>query len=109
MLKKTAIYLTCFLALLLLNIFLPAKLSEKLNRDEKAKKILSEIEEENNIARQFNYSNAPFSTGPFKTEVKTTDGRSANLKIFFRKHNSPLYDFADKIVRESDKNGFDYR
>ena len=32
-----------------------------------------------------------------------------NLKVFFRKHGSPLYDFADVIVRTSDNYGFDYR
>ncbi|OGK25921.1 hypothetical protein A3D76_06815 [Candidatus Roizmanbacteria bacterium RIFCSPHIGHO2_02_FULL_37_9b] len=109
MLKKTAVYSLSFLVLLFTNFFLQLKLNDKLNREQKVKKILTEIEEDNNIAKQFNYSNAPFSAGSLKTEVKTTDGRAVNLKVFFRKHGSPLYDFADVIVRTSDNYGFDYR
>jgi len=37
------------------------------------------------------------------------DGRAANLKTFFRKYNSPLYDHAETIIRVSDENKFDYR
>ena len=109
MLKKASLYFLFFIMLLFFNFLLTARLSAKANREIAMKKVLAEIEEENNIIKQFSFSSAPFSTGPFEAEMKISDGRAANLKVFFRKHNSPLYDFADVIVRESDKNGFDYR
>lgn len=37
------------------------------------------------------------------------DSRIAILKAFFRKHNSPLYDHADFIVKISDEYGLDFR
>ena len=109
MVKKITIYFSSFLALLLINFLLLAKLTAKLDRETSIKRVLAEIEEENNVAKQFNYSDAPFVSGRLETETKLTDGRPANLKAFFRKHNSPLYDYANLIVEESDKNGFDYR
>lgn len=109
MLKKGAVYLVSFFIILLFNFYLQAKLISQVNEELTVKKMLNDIEADNNLAKQFNFSSAPFSSGPFKTEVKITDGRAANLKIFFRKHGSILYDYADKIVEESDKNGFDYR
>lgn len=107
--KKITIYFLSFLTLLLLNFFLIVSLNKSFKRQSSIKKILAEIEEGNNIAKQFNHSSAPFASGTFQTKAKISDGRSANLKIFFRKHASPLYDYADLIVEESDKNGFDYR
>lgn len=37
------------------------------------------------------------------------DRRVAVLKAFFRKYDSPLYDYADFIVKISDENELDYR
>jgi hypothetical protein len=37
------------------------------------------------------------------------DPRIANLKVFFRKHNSDLYEHTEFIVQTSDKYGLDYR
>lgn len=109
MLKKAGIYLLTFIVIAVLNFFIQIKLIHKTNHVEAMQDVLSEIEAESEVAKHFNYSSAPFETGPFEAEVKTTDGRAANLKIFFRKHNSPLYDFADHIVKVSDQYGFDYR
>ncbi|MBI4226152.1 hypothetical protein HY612_03505 [Candidatus Roizmanbacteria bacterium] len=109
MAKKIVIYFSSFLALLLINFFLLANLTSRFDRQVAINRILEEIDDSNNIAKQFNYSNAPFASTPFETEAKVSDARPANLKAFFRKHGSPLYDYADLIVEESDKNGFDYR
>ena len=109
MVKKIALYLFSFLSLIFFNFFIILKLSTKLEREDSIKRILAEIEEDNNSAKQFKFSNAPFASGPLKTEAKLSDARAVNLKTFFRKHNSPLYDYADLIVEESDKMGFDYR
>ncbi len=42
-------------------------------------------------------------------EFATDDIRIANLKFFFRKYNSPLYDYAHLIVERADSYQFDYR
>ena len=109
MLRKLSLYFLTFLGLVVLNFLLLTTLKVRLDREASIKRILAEIESDNSLGKQFNFSSAPFASGPIKTETKLTDGRSANLKVFFRKHGSPLYDFADLMVEESDKNGFDYR
>ena len=109
MMQKMTLYFFSFLGLLLLNFYLLINLNIRINRDVVIKRILTEIEEDNNISKQFNFSSAPFISGQFKTETQTSDGRAANLKIFFRKHGSPLYDYAEQIVEVSDGYGFDYR
>lgn len=43
------------------------------------------------------------------TEFKTEDIRVANLKYFFRKYESVLYDNAEFIVKMADKYKLDYR
>ena len=108
MISKISFYLLSFIGLLILNFFLIAKINIKLGREKVIKKILAEIEEDN-LAKQFNYSNAPFISGQFKVVTKISDARASNLKNFFRKHNSVLYDHADYIVQISDEYGFDYR
>ncbi len=84
-------------------------LAKNFHRELAIQKILDDIEQGNTPAKQFNFSNGPFTIDSIETEAKISDGRVVNLKIFFRKNSSPLYDFAEVIVRESDKNGFDYR
>lgn len=42
-------------------------------------------------------------------EFDTNDIRVANLKFFFRKYNSLLYDHAETFVKRADENQFDYR
>ena len=42
-------------------------------------------------------------------EFNTNDIRVANLKFFFRKYNSVLYDHAETFVKRADENQFDYR
>lgn len=45
-----------------------------------------------------------------KPEIKIKkDSRVANLKVFFRKYNSDLYEHTEFIVETSDKYGLDYR
>ncbi len=72
-------------------------------------KILTEIDKPVEVQNQFHSSTAPFVLGTFTAEANMADGRAANLKAFFRKYNSPLYDKADFIVKTSDKYHFDYR
>src|SRR3989344_7463255 len=109
MAKKIIILFAVFLSLIFLNYLIIGKLYAETTQTEAVMKILAEIEEDNNNSKQFSYSSAPFASGPFNTDIKLSDGRAANLKSFFRKHNSPLYNYADKIVEVSDKYKFDYR
>jgi hypothetical protein len=44
-----------------------------------------------------------------ESEKVKKDPRVANLKVFFRKHNSDLYEHTQFIVQTSDKYGLDYR
>lgn len=108
MINKFAFYLLSFIGLLILNFFLVAKINIRLGHEAAIKKILAEIEDDN-LAKQFNYSSAPFISDQFKVDTKISDARANNLKKFFRKHNSVLYDQADYIVQVSDTYGFDYR
>lgn len=73
-------------------------------------RILKEISSFNaSSVKQFSFSAPPLVLAAASAEGKLVDGRVANLKNFFRKYNSPLYDYAEKIVTVSDKYGFDYR
>lgn len=98
-----------YLFLNVLNLFLIDKafVYEK-NRKEMAK-FLTEITDVKNKNYQFSTSYNTYLSEGYTAEIKSGDSRSANLKVFFRKHNSSLYDYADKIVEVSDKYQFDYR
>lgn len=110
MLKRAFIYFLIFAFLIVLNTLLVVKAYAIFNRQEQIEKILTAIsEEKNNPNRQFFLSNAPAKQDGYTTEVSIVDGRVANLKSFFRKYNSPLYDYAEKIIEVSDKYQFDYR
>ena len=107
MVKKVVILFVIYLFLNVLNLFLIDKaFAYEKNRREMTK-FLTEITEVKNSQFSTSY-NADLSEG-YTAEIKSGDARSANLKVFFRKHNSSLYDYADKIVEVSDKYQFDYR
>src|SRR3990167_6961398 len=107
MVKKVVILFVIYLFLNVLNLFLIDKaFAYEKNRREMTK-FLTEIIEVKNSQFSTSY-NADLSEG-YTAEIKSGDARSANLKVFFRKHNSSLYDYADKIVEVSDKYQFDYR
>ena len=44
-----------------------------------------------------------------QSDVKLIDGRAAKLRRYLRSLNSPLFDYADLLVEEADKYGYDYR
>ena len=107
MVKKVVILFVIYLLLNVLNLFLIDKAFVYGKNRKEMTKFLSEITEAKNSQFSTSY-NADLSEG-YTAEIKSGDARSANLKIFFRKHNSSLYDYADKIVEVSDKYQFDYR
>jgi len=109
MIKKVSIYLVIFIALTLVNFSLYFKIYNLTKKEAHIKKVLAEIAEDVDPKNQFNLSSAPTVLGSVSTEVELSDGRITNLKSFFRKYNSPLYDSADVIIQVSDLYHFDYR
>lgn len=106
---KRLLFVPLFAFLFIANILLAYKLYAKYKRIEVSKKVLDEIAFMDNRYDQFAQSSAPLVMGAYETQTSVNDGRAANLKSFFRKYNSPLYDHADYIVKTSDKYKFDYR
>ena len=106
---KIGIYLSFFILFFALNIFITFRLYGHLHKKRVIQRILVEIDESSKISEQFNNSSGPFSVTTFGVEARTSDARSANLKAFFRKHGSSLYDYSGLIVNVSDSYGFDYR
>jgi len=99
LIKKFLSYFFLFIAFILLNFVLVNK-SLALAKKEKTIEL---------ILAQFELSSAPSNQDNFKAGVILGDSRAANLKAFFRKHGSLLYDYADLIVQVSDQYQFDYR
>ena len=96
--KKTIIWILVFTFLILINSIITLKYISRVNRVNAALLILEEIDQ-SGIS---DYEKT--SKGAVAYDI-----RAANLKSFFRKHNSPLFDYADVIVENADKYEFDYR
>lgn len=110
MIRKTALFFILFVVTVFINFFLVIKAYAVFDRQIRIDKILSDISDSKNNPRvQFNQAKAPINVLGLNTEAILKDGRVANLKAFFRKYNSPLYDYAEKIVEEADRHQFDYR
>lgn len=107
--EKFGIYFFSFLFFIGINLLLTARIYGAYQKSQVTRTILNEIDATASPHDQFRYSSAPFVAGAYESEVHIADGRVANLKSFFRKHGSELYNSAEKIVVEADKNGFDYR
>lgn len=105
MLKKIFLYLILFIVLSTINLILSFKALAYFNNQKTIEKIIADIDAKKNNF----YASYIEKKENYKTQIQTTDGRVANLKAFFRKYNSPLYNHAEKIVEVSDKYGFDYR
>lgn len=101
---KKLLWLVAFTILIILNVYTVTSYVRKVRRVEAANRILDEISQ----YEQFSDS-AKLGTKGFGAEVQLADGRAANLKLFFRRYNSPLYEHADFIVKTADKYQFDYR
>lgn len=101
MTRKLPVFLGVFIVLVLLNIFGVMAYYKKMAKNNSISAILSEIED----AKTFE---GEFPEGGEGNKI-IGDARVANLKHFFRKYNSPLYDEAEKIVAVSDRYEFDYR
>lgn len=109
MIKKLSLLLAIFILLISVNFYFIFKSNTSYQKDANIKRILNEIAKSQDLQEQFNSSSGPVVLGAFQAEVETGDSRTANLKNFFRKYNSDLYDYADLIVKVSDEYKFDYR
>ncbi len=109
MTKKITFYGGLFILLVLVNLFFSQRLYGSYHKSLASQKILDEISNESSPQNQFNLSVGPFAIHAYATQVGLADNRTANLKAFFRSYNSPLYDYADRIINVSDKYHFDYR
>lgn len=98
-----------FLLLIFLNLLVVGAYVQKVRKTNAAVNILEEIEEGYDFGDKLALQEATGSAGTMTAEVQLSDGRAANLKHFFRKYNSPLYDHADFIVKTADKYQMDYR
>jgi len=99
LIKKLLSYFFLFIAFIFLNFVL-------VNRSLALARKESTIEL---ILAQFELSSAPPNQDSLQAGVSLGDSRAANLKAFFRRYNSPLYDYTNLIVQVSDQYQFDYR
>lgn len=109
MMKKSVLFGVIFAILVCINVFLAYAMNRKTNQIKATNKVLNEIASQFDPKKQFNHSVAPLVLGAYQVNVDLSDGRAVNLRTFFRKHNSVLYDYSDYIVSISDKYQFDYR
>lgn len=109
MYRKFIVGLSLFLILLALNLIICLKIYSINLKTNQIRFILSEIEQSNDLDKQFQPSSHLSVMAMMQTQAELSDSRVANLKNFFRKHNSPLFDYAELIVAVSDQYHFDYR
>ena len=107
--KHNLFLLVSFFAVLVLNISLIYSYYQIHNVRLTQAKILSELEKIEATDDSSQQSTGPFISGVIDSEVKLVDGRSANLKRYLRKINSPLFEHTDLLVAEADDKGYDYR
>lgn len=100
--RRSVFWIALFSILVVSNLIIALHYVQKVKRVAAANTILNEID----ASYEFDQS---FANEGVTAEVKLGDGRVANLKRFFRKYNSPLYDHAEFIVNTADKYKFDYR
>lgn len=107
--KKILLYLFLFLILIGTNFSLVYNIFQVKKKDIRVQKIISEISPNQELNKASKFTEAPFVLGAYEAKVGVSDARVANLKSFFRKYNSPLYESAEQIVQVSDQYQFDYR
>lgn len=107
--KKLSSYLILFILFFTFNWWLVLKFYQKKLSSQQLEKVFWEINQINQNQYLFKNYLPPSLANNYQVKIFTADNRVANLKSFFRKHNSPLYDYAQKIVEVSDKYHFDYR
>jgi hypothetical protein len=107
--KKTVLWISLFVFLFVANLYLTLTYLAKVKRAQAASRILDEIVESGLNTGPVAAGEPTIDNTAMEGSAKLADARVANLKSFFRKYNSPLYDYADLIVKTADKYAFDYR
>ncbi len=100
--KRSIFWIGLFSVLVVANLIIALHYVQKVKRVTAANTILNEID----ASYEFDQADIDEVT---RGDMKSSDPRVANLKRFFRKYNSPLYDSADVVVNTADKYDFDYR
>lgn len=106
--RKLTAFAALFVFLFLVNLGLIFTLNHMTQIAQAHVQILQDLEGlDYSPSQQLNQP--PLVLGAIDTGVKLADGRAANLQRFLRSINSPLFEYADIIVEEADKYGYDYR
>lgn len=100
--KKLTILFFIFVFCIAINIAASANIYTNTRKSQKITFILQEFDQ---------LSGKSISNQELALYMQTgdKDKRVAILKAFFRRHDSPLYEQAEYIVKVSDENGLDYR
>lgn len=107
--KRSIIWIAAYIILFIANLTITLGYMNKVRRVQAASRILDEISAISSDPYEAAGS-ADLAKDPVINEnVRFADGRAANLKRFFRKYNSPLYDKAEYIVKVADIYKMDYR
>lgn len=106
--KKLALFFL-FFAFFGFNLYLITQTYINHLMSKERQQILAEIAGLKNDSYQPASLSSPPSILGVTHEIKLADARGYNLRNFFTKYQSPLYDLADDIVSASDKYGIDYR
>lgn len=107
--RKTLLWILLFVFLIVANLGITYSYVKKVKRLQSAGVILDEIESGYPTNDQFAQSAKPEDEQEIGDQIGVADARIANLKRFFRRYNSPLYEHAEYIIMTSDKYGLDYR
>ncbi len=106
--RKRLMWLLIFAVLAGINLLVIGSYMKKVKQVQASARILDEIEFDSESIDEGD-PNAINAQIEFDERIATSDARVANLKRFFRKYNSPLYDHANYIVEVADANSLDYR
>jgi len=107
---KRAVYLFCAYFICLIVTFVSARSLYLHSRQANFfKNVMTQISEISMFADGNDFGLLGKDQESIFQEFGTKDIRVANLKYFFRKYSSPLYDFAEEFVKAADANSFDYR
>lgn len=107
--KRIALFFILFGFLFAFNLAIVFHISKLAAHKSQTQQVLAAMDQIDPTHKQFTFSSAPLVMGSYEDATTVTDARAVNLKAFFRKYNSPLYDHAEYIVKISDKYQFDYR
>lgn len=105
--KQKLMWVAIFTVLMMVNLLITTLYVRKVQRLRVAARILDEIEVGLGPVDQGAVTSG--GSAALTDPAQMGDVRVANLKRFFRKYNSPLFDQSEFIVTTSDKYNFDYR